>query len=196
LKSELSKRALDWSSDGKFLLYSVLDPKANSDLWVLPMEGDRTPKPFRQTPFSEIQAQFSPVMPGSPRWVAYASDESGRYQVYVQSFEEGSGSGRQFQVSSGAGGTQPRWRADGKELFYIALDTLDLMAVDVKTSPAFEVGIPRRLFTTRTNLGAAVPFRYAVTADGKRFLVESEAQGETLSTPITVVLNWNAGRNR
>jgi len=200
LKSNLPKRPLDWSSDGQFLIYGVTDPTTKADLWILPLEGDRKPRPFLQTPYNEAQAQFSPGPPGAPRWVAYTSDESGRPQIYVQPFGEGaSGAGGKFQVSTGAGGVQPRWRADGKELYYIANESMNLMAVEVKTSPGFETGIPRALFTTRiygSALGSSA-FRYAVAPDGKRFLIDTETRGEeTFSAPITVVLNWNAGSRK
>ena len=97
-------------------------------------------------------------------------------------------------ISTGAGGTQPRWRRDGKEIFYIAADG-KLMAVDVKTAPKFEAGNPKALFDSRAqNPGTSFPFyRYDVTADGKRFLVNTVASGSECPAPITVVLNWQAG---
>jgi hypothetical protein len=129
--------------------------------------------------------------------VAYASDESGSFQIYVQPFPAApSGGGSKFQVSTG-GGLQPRWRGDGKELFYIAPDG-KLMAVEVKTSPKFEAGIPKALFTHRVTRGpfslASPGFRYAVSRDGKRFLVNGLAQADDPdSAPIAVVVNWTAG---
>jgi hypothetical protein len=147
-----------------------------------------------QTQFAERQGQFSP----DGRWIAYTSNESGpdQYQVYVQSFPAGAG---KFQVSTGAGGTQPRWRRDGKEIFYIAADG-KIMAVDVKTAPKFEAGAPKALFDPRMAIGgpAYTYFRYDVTADGKRFLVNSVAGApeSSASTPITVVLNWQAALKR
>ncbi len=146
--------------------------------------------PYLQTSFNEIEGQFSPGPSGAPRWVAYSSDESGQYQIYVQSFPAGAG---KFQVSTG-GGAQPRWRRDGKELFYIATDG-KLMAVDVKTSPQFEAGVPKALFDARI-AGGPIYFHYDVSADGKRFLIESaDAAAEGFaSSPITVVMNWNAAK--
>jgi Tol biopolymer transport system component len=199
LKSDLAKNPLDWSPDGRFLMYYVEDPKTKADLWILPAGGDRKPMPFLQTPSNETQGQFSPgsegAPAGAPRWVAYSSDESGAWQIYVQPFPGGtSGRGGKFQVSTG-GGLQPRWRADGKELFYIAPDG-KLMAVEVKMSPRFETGIPKALFTTRISGGTTSVhvFRYAVAPDGKRFLINTMPQtDEPNASPITVVLNWTAG---
>ncbi len=193
LKSGNPTRPWDWSPDGKYLLYGLQDPKTGWDLWVLPgpgsMPGERKPMPYLQTPFNEMEGQFSPGPRGSPAWIAYSSDESGQYQIYVQSFPAGAG---KFQVSTG-GGTQPRWRRDGKELFYVAADG-KLMAVDVKTSPQFEAGPPKALFDARI-VGGSIYFHYDVSADGKRFLIDSAgaAPEGSASTPITVVVNWTAG---
>jgi hypothetical protein len=200
LKSTLQKYLYDWSGDGAYLLYSVVDAKMGRDLWLLPDPAgpsrEQKPRPFLATPYNEIQGQFSPGPPGGPRWIAYASDESGRYEVYVQPFSESSTtpSGK-FQVSS-EGGSQPKWRRDGRELYYIGLDG-KLMAVEVKTASQFEHGVPKALFQTRA-LGAGAPvglFRYAPTPDGKRFLINSQAE-EAASAPITAVLNWTAGLKR
>jgi Tol biopolymer transport system component/predicted Ser/Thr protein kinase len=194
-----SGRPEDWSPDGRYLLYSVYDPKTKGDLWVLPAqagtpEGSK-PRPYLQTPFSEVQGKFSP----DGRWIAYVSDESGpaHYQIYVQSFPAGAG---KFLVSTGAGGKQPRWRRDGKELFYISAD-LKLMAVDVKTAPTFEAGTPKALFDPRIlgrrNFGFP-RYDYDVAADGKRFLVNSVSTTPESSAPepITVVVNWLAALKR
>ena len=184
----------DISPDGRYLLYSALDQKTLMDLWVLPLTGapgERKPAPYLQTQFSERQGKFSP----DGRWIAYTSDESGpdQYQIYVQSFPAGSG---KFMISAG-GGTQPRWRRDGKEIFYIAADG-KVMAVDVKTTPKFEAGAPKALFDPRiVNFVAFTYFRYDVTPDGKRFLVNSFRGAESSpAAPITVVLNWQAAVKR
>jgi eukaryotic-like serine/threonine-protein kinase len=186
----------DWSPGGRNLLYSVVDSKTQeTDLWVLPDAAGpsetRKPMPYLQTPYSERQGRFSP----DGRWIAYASNESspGQYQIYVQSFPAGAG---KFHVSTGPGGTQPRWRRDGKELFYLAADG-KLMAVEVQTAPKFEAQAPKALFDLRVQLGAAPPwvvYGYDVTADGKRFLVNSALATPESSaiTPITVVVNWLA----
>jgi dipeptidyl aminopeptidase/acylaminoacyl peptidase len=178
LESNTLKLPTDWSRDDRFILYEDADSNTNrSDLWVLPLSGDRKPMPFLQTPFAELQGQFSP----NGRWIAYMSDESGRFEVYVQSFPAPGG---KWQISTD-GGTMPRWRRDGKELFYLAADR-KLMAVEVKADSTFS-SVPRALF-------AAPPFpdrSYSVTADGQRFLFNSSRK-EAVSTPITVVINWTA----
>ena len=171
------------------LLFTAADPKTGQDLWVVPVEGERKPAPFLVTPFSETQGQFSPGPAGSPRFVAYLSNESGQNEIYVQPFPAGGG---KFQVSSG-GGVQPRWRRDAKELFYIAPNGT-LMAVEVKTAPRFEAGVPKALFQSRI-WGAGLTnfvFRYDVSADGQRFLINTQPE-QTAAAPITVVVNWTAG---
>jgi eukaryotic-like serine/threonine-protein kinase len=178
LKSNEGKIALDWSHDGKYLLYDVNDPKTKADLWYLPMkEGDRKPVRYLATEFNEGQARFSP----DGRFVAYTSDESGAAEIYVRTFPDPSG---KWQVSKN-GGAYPRWRRDGKELFYLAGGTR-IMAVDVTTGATFQSGEPKVL------LDARVPAGYDVTADGKRFLIATSS-GDGAADPITVVLNWQAG---
>ena len=184
----------DWSADGRFLTYYRTDPKTQLDIWTLSLGVDhrsigagrpesaegRKPVPFLQGDFNESQGQFSP----DGRWIAYVSDESGGQQVYVQSFPTPTG---QRQIST-EGGTQPRWRRDGKELFYLAPDR-KLMAVTVKAGATFEADAPRAMFQTELNV-AALRQSYAVSADGKRFLLNTLPGME--SPPITVVLNWPA----
>jgi eukaryotic-like serine/threonine-protein kinase len=188
LKSSNSKFPIDWSMDGRFILYDSYDAKSKADIWVLPLEGDRQPFPFLQTEFNEQQARFSP----NGKWVAYTSDESGTTQVYVQSFPI---SGSKWQVSTG-GGDQPRWWRDGQELFYLAADG-KLMTVAVKAETVFEAGITKPLFEMHSPTVAGIPFQnsYAVTADGQRFLVRS-AMEQTTSTAITVLVNWTAELKR
>ena len=187
LKSSEAKVPDDWSSDGQFIVYQTYNPKTKLDLWVLPMSGDRQPFPFLQTEFNEQQAQFSP----DGKWITYTSDESGAPEVYVQTFPA---SDSKWRVSTDGGG-QPRWRRDGRELFYIAADR-KLMAVDVKPGATFEAGVPKTLFDTRV-LTVTDNFRnhYAVTADGQRFLINSNVE-ETNAAPISVVVNWTAGLKR
>ena len=154
---------------------------------MLPLDGDRQPFPFLQTEFEERQAQFSP----NGRWLAYISNESGRFEVYVRLFPPAAG---KWQVSTG-GGEQPRWRRDGKELFYAAPDHT-LMALDVKTdAPTLQSGVPKALFGTRIIESGTPGSDYAVTADGQRFLLNSLIE-EASHSPITVVLNWAAGLKR
>ena len=154
------------------------------DLWVLPLDGERKQVPFLQTEFDEVLGQFSP----DGKWIAYASNETGRYEVYVRSFPN---SGGKSQISTGRG-SRPRWCKDGKELCYLAPDR-KLMAVDVKTASArLEAGQPKELFQTSAADAAVGNGVYDVTADGKRFLIVS-AQQESAVSPITVVQNWTAG---
>jgi hypothetical protein len=150
------------------------------------LSGERKWEAFLQTPYNEARANLAP----NGRWVAYESDESGRKEVYVQSFPA---SGAKWQVSVG-GGSQPRFRRDGKELFYLGADRR-LMAVEVKTEAAtFASGAPRALFETRISKGEDRPGdQYAVTADGQRFLVNTVA-AEGADSPVTVVLNWAAAK--
>jgi eukaryotic-like serine/threonine-protein kinase len=170
----------DWSPDGRYLTYYRTDPKRRNDVWVLPLFGDRKPFPLMQTEFNEWQAQFSP----DGKWIAYVSDESGSSQVYVQAFPTQSG---KVPIST-AGGTQPRWRSDSKELFYLAPDR-KLMAVTVTAGTTFEVGSPHPLFQTTLDPTA---FRqmYEASADGNRFLLNAVI--ESAAQPLTVVLNWPA----
>ena len=200
LKSNENKFAQDWSRDGRFLLYSAtLGGNSQGggfsfDLWVLPLTpgnpGDRKPEPYLKTEFNESQGRFSP----DSRYIAYRSDASGKDEIYVQPFPAASGG--KWTVSQG-GGSAPRWRADGKELFYISADG-KMMAVEVSTTPVFKAGIPKALFQTTvlatTGLARNVT-RYDVTADGKKFLVNSmlpAAAAALAPSPITVVLNWTA----
>ncbi len=177
----------DWSSDGRYLLYASQNAKTGLDLWVLPLEGDRKPAIYLQTPFNERQSRFSP----DGKFIAYASDESGRYEVYVQPFPA---SGAKWMISSG-GGAYPRWRRDGREIYYLSSGN-KLMAVEVKTAPKFEAALPQPLFDARlfTGLNLGV-FPYAPAANGQRFLINS-VQGETASAPITIVQNWTSGVKR
>jgi len=186
-KSEEAARPEDWSPDGRFMLFTTVSGGTGADLWVAPLSGDQKPSPLIQTEFIEIQPRFSP----DGRWVAYTSNESGTFQVYVQSFPV---SGGKWQVSTG-GGAQPQWRRDGKELFYLTADR-KLMAVDVNGSgPNFTVAIPRVLFDARVTSvfpgGINAPY-YAATGDGQRFIVDTTS-GDSTPVPLTVVLNWTAG---
>jgi Tol biopolymer transport system component len=157
------------------------DPRTQLDLWVLPFGGDRTPLPLLHGDFNESQGQFSP----DGRWIAYVSDESGAPEVYVQSFPA-LAEKRQVSIS---GGTQPRWRRDGRELFYLAPDR-KLMAVTVKAGAkgtGMYAEVPRTLFETALD-SAALRQTYSVAADGQRFLLNSPV--DTAAPPMTIVLNW------
>jgi eukaryotic-like serine/threonine-protein kinase len=176
---------LDWSHDGRFIVYEDFDAKTKSDLWLLP--ADHRPEPLLQTEFNETQGQLSP----DGRWVAYTSDESGFEQIYVQSFR---GPGGKSLISS-SGGWQPRWRGDGKELFYIAADRKLMVVANLTSSKSshFEASDPKPLFQTAIlGIDVNVYFFYDVTADGRRFLINT-LPGEGTQSAINVVVNWQAG---
>jgi hypothetical protein len=165
----------------------------NAQLWTLDLAatgGGRQPVAYLEEKNGLSQAQFSPETTGPPRWVAYTSGESGqRREIYVQSFPSGGG---KFQISNG-GGSQPRWRSDGRELFYISGDGR-LMAVDVKLAPQFSPGIPHALFESPTRPEfSSVAFQYDVAPDGQRFLVNAPRFESGGQETITVELNWLAG---
>ena len=185
LKSDENKTADDWSAEGKFIVYESRNTQTKTDLWILPMSGDRKPFPFLQTPFNEQQAQFSP----DGKWIAYTSDDSGTPEVYVQTFPA---SGGKWRIST-TGGAEPKWRRDGKELFYLAPDK-KLMAVDTKLGTVFEAGVPKALFETRILVLTTFRNHYVVTGDGQRFLINSGL--EETSTPISVVVNWTEDLKR
>ncbi len=180
-ESPHGKIPCDWSPDGRHLLYYVPDPKSGTDLWVLPLET-RQPYVFLKTDANELWGQFSP----DGRWIAYQSNETGRYEIYVRPF---AGPGGPVPISS-AGGVYPRWSRDGRELYFIAPDA-KLLAVAIRaTEKTIEPGAPAVLFQT-LRLGGGVnvigrSHQYDVTADG-RFLVNI---AESDPTPITLLLDW------
>ena len=186
VSTALAKHPLDWSPDGRFLLYRSQDPKSQFDLWIVPLEGDRTPVPVVRTDFDEREGQFSP----DGKWIAYESNESGRYEIYIQPFP---GPGGKVPISAG-GGAQVRWRRDGKELFYIAVDG-QLMAVPIQlgaSGQTADVGAAVPLFTTHVGGALAQGVtrqQYDVSPDGRRFLMNTLADAANLS-PITLILNW------
>jgi Tol biopolymer transport system component len=172
----------DWSSDGRYILYQrfVSGSGTGWDLWAVPVFGDRTSFPVAQTEHGEREGRLSPDV----RWVAYDSTESGRREIWVQPFPP---SGSRWQISTG-GGVSPRWRGDGKELFYVAADG-KLTAVPVTAGSTFEWGAPQTLFQTMFRGGTYAS--YAVARDGQRFLMNVPPSLEDI-TPITVVVNWMA----
>jgi len=179
-----SKFVTDWSSDGRFILYQETAESSGVDLWALPLFGDQKPIPLMQSNFNESQGRFSP----DGHWFAYLSNESGMPQVYVQNFPPAGG---KWMVSIN-GGLLPQWRTDGKELFYYGIDG-KLMAVAVKANGSnFEAGSPNSLFDVRLIQGAPTgAAAYAVTHDGKRFLINVLAE-ESSPSPAVVVQNWTA----
>jgi len=197
VESDTTILPVSWSPDGNSIGYLVVDPKTGSDLWVLPLSGDRKPSPILHTPFFENHGQISP----DGKWLAYDSNETARNEVYVQPFPSGAG---KWQVSTN-GGQFPRWRRDGRELFYMTQSSGGkMMAVDVRSSGStFEAGAPRDLFDSPfinlphagTGPGAGPYHTFAVSADGQRFLIPHPPSSDTasLTMPIAVVENWAAG---
>ncbi len=187
LHTENSKGPRSWSHDGRSLLFAERG-EASWDLWVLPLEGEPKPAPYLQTKFNETLGQFSP----NDRWVAYASDESGVTEIYVQSYPADGG---KWQISTD-GGIQPRWRADGRELFYLTADDR-IMAVEIEAGETLQPGAPSMLFRA-PEVNTFLPtsaFHFDVADNGERFLIDVAAQqGE--QTPVTVVLNWQAELGR
>ena len=173
----------------------MVDAKTNTDLWVLPLEGDRKPMPLLRTAFNdgslESPGQFSP----DGRWIAYLSNESGRNEVYVRAFSPAvvAGSpeaGSKWLISRGASASgRIKWRGDGKELTYVASDG-KVMAVEVTTTSEFSFGEPKSLFSLPPGV-----LRMDQTADGQRWLVAVPVALST-PTPFTVVLNWQTGLTR
>ena len=171
----------DWSRDGRFLLYDALDWRTfRSDVGVRDLEAG-TDRLVLSATFNEFGARLSP----DGRWLAYGADESGRSEVFVRSFPE---AGFRRQVSTG-GGTQPRWRGDGRELFYVS-DDRKVMSVEVRAGAEFETGAPRPLFQTRILPLVEARNHYDVSADGQRFLVNSR-RPEDAMLPINVVVGWS-----
>jgi serine/threonine protein kinase len=176
----------DWSRDWRFIFYTSLRDKSRLNIWVLPLADPANPYPLLNTAFEALQAQLSP----DGRWLAYVSDESGRYEIYVQAFTSEGKLGGDKQPISAGGGSQPRFRRDGQELFYVAADGM-MMAVK-RNGATFET--PKALFKTRMLTGLIKPWiDYDVTADGQRFLIGTQV-GE--ATPVSVLLNWSAGLKR
>jgi Tol biopolymer transport system component len=184
------KTPSQWSHDGQFIVYSERDPKTQRDIWVLPIgKTGRKPFAFLRSEFDENFGQLSP----DSHWMAYTSDESGRREVYVRPFPTGE---LQKKISI-AGGEQPRWRGDGKELFFVGVDGR-MMVVPVKATtgpqPSFEPGTPQPLFEVHmAQTSTSFAFEYDVTADGQRFLLVTPGPGSASAPLLNMVVNWDAG---
>ena len=176
-----------FSPDGRTLLYNAADPKTGWDIWMVPLEGERKPRPILQSPFNERGPKLSP----DGRWLAYVSDESGRYEIYVQPFPQPGG---KWQISSDGGG-EVAWSPKGNELFFRTGGQREkMMAVNVQTQPTFSTDKPRLLFEGPYASGGAGNWSadYAVAPDAQRFLVLKNKEQEKTEalTQINVVLNW------
>jgi len=194
-EESLNKRASyavpsDWSRDGKYLFFEPLDPKTKIDVWVLPIAGDKKPFPYLNSDYNEFESALSP----DGRWLAYQSDRTGRYEVYVDTFtgtpSGASSAARGNWAVSTTGGTRPVWSRDGKELFFIGADR-KMMVAEVMTASGnrFEFSAPKALFDSRIS---GTPWdRFDVSKDGRFLMTVPVKQGA--STPITMIVNWTAG---
>jgi Tol biopolymer transport system component len=172
------------SPDGQYIAYSRLDPKSKTgrDIWILPTTGDQKPYPLIASEFTDVSPVFSP----DGKWLAYNTDESGRFEIYIQPFPSGPG---RWQVST-AGGIRASWRKDGKELFFMTPDSQQMMAVDIQPNGAsLQLGTPHPLFKVNAVTGPLGP--YTVSADGKKFIV-NVVMSQSITEPPTLVTNWTA----
>lgn len=172
----------DWSRDGKYILYRRAD-----ELWYLTLPGFES-KPFLKSSGILRNGQFSP----DGKWVAYNSNETGKWEIYVTSFSEPSG---KWQIST-SGGEQPRWRGDGKELFYLSPDG-HVMALSVTTGAHFSSGTPTALFqaSARQPVSYLDVFAYDVSRDGQRFLIITPVKSAE-TEPMSIILSWPAKLNK
>jgi Tol biopolymer transport system component len=169
--------------DGRYIAYMRHDPKSNTgwDIWVLPMFGDGKPFSVVNTNFLDLTPAFSP----DGKWLAYANNETGRVEVYIQPFPSGAG---RWQVSTAGGGT-PSWRKDGKELYFSSFDQ-QIMAVDIQQNGAsLQLGAPHALFKATTVSGPSGS--YTASADGKKFVINAVLP-QSISEPLTLITNWPA----
>jgi eukaryotic-like serine/threonine-protein kinase len=175
-----------WSPDNKYIVFSRQRVNGSGfDNWLLPLFGDQTPKPYLESTFDRIQSRVSP----DSRYLAYTTNESGTFQIVVQTFPDPNGG--KWQISAD-GGVQPKWRKDGRELYYLSLDG-KMMSVPVNTSATFTAGRPVFLFQTSLTVNRRSPTRdrqYDVAPDG-RFLMSVPAASAAY-VPFTVMVNWDS----
>jgi dipeptidyl aminopeptidase/acylaminoacyl peptidase len=165
-----------WSPKGDEILYTRFSDDRMADVWVLPLTGDRKPRPVIQTRYNERTARFSP----DGKAVAYASDVSGRSEIFITDYPAAV---KRRQIS-GDGGINPVWRKDGRELFFLTPDPQTMMAVDVQPGDSLASGIPRVLFA----LPPSAAFYFDVTGDGQQFVIaHSQIPFEIV---VNVILNW------
>ena len=190
MASDKLKIATDWSRDGKFLLVQQAGPANGWDIWVLPLTGAKRAFPLLDSRFNELHGVLSP----DGRWLAYVSDETGTSQVYVKEFSGDPSEGRNAsaprvkQSVSAAGGSHPRWRSDGEELFFLSGDR-KLVAVPVKAGRTFTTGVPAPLFPVPIGDPYSAAPLFDVSSDGKRFVVMAPSK-EPSPALVTLILNW------
>jgi Tol biopolymer transport system component len=180
----------DWSRDGQIVFERTNVSNLIFDIWYLPLSGSKKPIPYLSSPYNKIQAKLSP----DGRYLAYATNESGMYQIVVQPFPDPNGG--KWQVTAN-GGTEPRWRRDGRELYYLDLNR-KLVAVPVRPDKTFQSGDAVPLFQTPLNGAPTIPYptRYDVTADGQRFLMAAPLSAPSTTTnqqppsTLVAVVNW------
>jgi Tol biopolymer transport system component/predicted Ser/Thr protein kinase len=180
----------DWSADGKWIAYVRNTRQTGLDLYLKPVPAPESPRPFLVTRFDEWSARFSP----DSRWLAFASTESGSPEIYVAPVAH---VGEKRRISAG-GGTTPRWRGDGRELFYVSADGRSIMSVPILPNASFTPGVPAQLFSvgeTPMSRDRGRNISYDVTRDGRRFLV-SQPSGESSASRVTFVFNWLAAVGR
>jgi eukaryotic-like serine/threonine-protein kinase len=188
LSTNSTKDMMDWSHDGRFITWDNTDTSSQTraDIFVMNLDNNEKPRAFLGTPFEDSAARFSP----DGRWLLYTSDESGREEIYVRAFPDGGG---KLPISI-RGGSEPFWRGDGKEIFYLTPDR-KLMAVALKSGAKhLEPQSPVELFNSPIHHILNARNHYVPTADGQRFLLVADL-AENQNSPVTVVLNFPAGPN-
>jgi serine/threonine protein kinase/Tol biopolymer transport system component len=186
--SEMSIGVSDWSRDGKIILFMAVDPATSLDLWAYSI-ADRKSRPVVKSQFEDREGQLST----DGKWLTFATNDSGRMDVFVQAFPD---AGERFAVST-SGGSQPRWRRDGRELFYIAANGSLMAATFSAAGGRVQIGTPTALFHPRisTAQGGLLRHQYAVSVDGQRFLLNAVAE-EAAKAPITIIANWHGPARR
>jgi Tol biopolymer transport system component len=181
-KSANHLRPTDWSRDGQWIVYEERHPQTRLDIWMMPAAGGGSPKPLARSPFNEYQGQLSP----DGKWLTYTSDDSGRAEVFLRAVEE---TGTPYRVSV-AGGFMPRWRDDGKELFYVSLDgRLNATPVTLNGSGKVSTGTPTALFDFPAPGPGVSDYRYDVGPKGDQFVVIVPEAAEAREF-FSVTVNW------